>query len=556
MKTVISFYLAFLVLLLSNFSTAQKVNPDEYPSADAKEWGQLLWNMKIANQDLSDFSSFQEVNESGLSANRYTVAYSSYFLAAEQYHKFPAWSEAIQPVFDRLILRLLQKQMWQYWATESEGIAKFEPNMDKPYTPSKDPVGHANIMYSGHLLMMINLYESLYRDMKWDKPGSIVFKWDDNTQFVYDNKSLQELIAQQFLSNPIPGVECERNAIFSACNQFPLIGLKLYDELHNTRNFAAVAPLYKKWFEENFIDPETSNIAWFYLIKQKSFFSEKNPYYGNKSDSAEKKLVKEGVDFVSAGNDGAVGTFMHAWNPEIMEKIYPALKKKVFTADSKDFGKLRTDVFIPDAQYAYWACYVAEMGDESALKELFKTIDSIYSPVWVDGTYHYPYNENVSAPSIGSPDEGKKNGEEPKKVLQSQCCNTHIDKMQPPQSDVSDRVIGLARALPKNGMYNMVNKPFDEKHFSEPSISGVDITKVILKRAIYDSEKKALIISTLPQNTGGVSGFKVIRLDPAKSYELFVNKDKKETIKGKSELSVSIEISKANDIILQEINKE
>jgi len=523
-----------------------KIDPNAYPAADEKEWGQLLWSIKIANQDLSDFSSFQEANESGLSANRYTVAYSSYFIAAEQYHKFPAWREVLQPVFDRLVLRLLQKQMWEYWATESAGIAKFEPNMDRPYQTSKDPVGYANIMYSGHLGMMINLYQMLYNDTKWDKPGSIVFKWDDSTEFVYDNKKLQEIIFLQFINNPVPGVECERNAIFSACNQFPILSLKLYDEKHGTRYFDAAAPLYKKWFEENFVDPETYNIAWFYLIKQKLFFSEKNPYYGNKADTAEKELVKQGVDFVSAGNDGAVGTFMHAWNPALMEKIYPALKKKLLTVDSKGVAALKTDVFIPDAQYAYFACYVAEMGDETAKKELLKTMDRIYSPVWIEGTYHYPFRENASAASVGSPDEDKKS------AAKSSCCN--VDKMLPSQSDVSDRVIGLARALPKNGMWTMTNEPFDEKHFTEPSITGVDLKKMPLKRAIYDRSKRALIVSTMASKSNPApQKFTIIGLDKAKTYRLTLDGVAGKLVTGADSKVVEIErMDVAHDVILTE----
>ena len=543
-----------LIVLLLSVQAASAANtaidPNAYPGADDKEWGQLLWDFKIFGQPLDEFKNFDEPNDSGLAANRFIDNYAAYFIAAEQYHKFPAWTEALQPLFDRVNMKLLQKFLWKYWSDESVGIPKFQPDMDRTFPATADPVGFANIMYSGHLLFQMNLYQMLYRDMKWDKPGSVVLKWDDTTQFVYDNKKIQELITMQFLSNPVPGVECERNAIFSACNQFPLDGMKLYDEMHGTRYFAAVAPLYKKWFEETYIDPQTHDIAWFYLIKQKTVFSEKNPYYGNKSDEEDRKLVKAGIDFVSAGNDGAVGTFMHAWNPEVIEKIYPALKKKVFTTGVDGLAKLKQDVFIQDASYSYFTCLVAEMGDEPVKKELIKTMDSIYEGVWIEGTYHYAYNEKTTALSVGSPDAGAKSAPKTK----SKCCNTALSKMQAPQSDVSNQVIGLARALPKNGMWLMVNKPFDDVHFTEPAITGVDIKKSALKRAIYDRSKKALIVSTMPAKSGAAdAGFKIVNLDTSKTYQLIIDGKKSADISSVKEYAVTLDGAKAHDLILSQI---
>ena len=253
-----NFYLfLFLILLSGSGLSAQTINPNQYPSSDNKEWGQLLWNMKLADQDISDFTNYQKVDDQGISACRYTVAFSAYFLAIEQYHKFPAWREALQPAFDKLIQRMLQKQIWGYWSHESQGITKFEPNMDRPYSRNDDPVSLGNIMYSGHLGMMINLYEMLYHDMKWDQPGSIVFQINDNEKFVYDNKNLQKVMFDQMMTNPVPGIECERNAVFPACNTHPIISFMLYDQLHNSRYYQAAHLPFDSWFEKVFINPKS-----------------------------------------------------------------------------------------------------------------------------------------------------------------------------------------------------------------------------------------------------------------------------------------------------------
>jgi hypothetical protein len=244
-------------LLTGPSAGAATINPNSYPAADEKELGQLLWELKLADQDIADFSNFQFVDEQGVSASRYSIAFSAYFLAAEQYHKFPAWRDTIQSAFDRINRKMLDKKVWEYWANESRGITKFEPNMDRPYPENRDPVSHGNIMYSGHLGHMINLYQMLYNDPKWDQPCSIAFKWDDGTQFVYNNQSLQETMFLQLISNPVPGIECERNAIFPVCNLHPMLSWMLYDQMHRTRYFDAAHPLFDSFFVSNFVDPKT-----------------------------------------------------------------------------------------------------------------------------------------------------------------------------------------------------------------------------------------------------------------------------------------------------------
>lgn len=550
----------------------EKINLNDYPSVDAKEWGQLLWNLKMANQSLDDFTNYRSVDQQGVSANRYTIAFSTYFLALEQYHKFPAWREAIQPAFDRLIHRMLQKPVWEYWANESFGITKFEPNMDRPYASSSDPVGYANIMYSGHLGMMINLYQMLYRDMKWDAPGSIVFQWDAQTRFVYDNRRLQEAMFIQNISNPVPGIECERNAIFPACNTHPIISYKLYDQMHKTRFFDAATAVYDPWCDTIFINPVTRDFASFYLIKQGWAFSGWNPRYGNKMDEVMAEMVKKGVDFNSGGNDGWIGTFMHAWRPALIETNYPYLKKKHYKDIPGGKALLTKDVIAPDCYYGFFAALSAEVGDEPAREALLKTVDSIYSPVWQDGTYHYPFMDKVPTVNLAAADGDKKpvaqeaenqpaKGKQPDIQPSGQCCKStqlkgHGDatnmKSFPSHSDLADRLIAMARAMPAKGLYKMVNDPFDDVHFTEPAITGVDLKKVILKRAVYDRNKNALVISTGAKNESGETSVTVINLDATKKYTIIIDNKHHKNIETSASAIISFDAGTEHDILIFE----
>jgi len=556
-------------------AVAATVDPNAYPGVSAEEWGQLRWMLKLADQDISDFTNFQSVDEQGISASRYSLAFGAYFLAAEQYHKFPAWQETIKNAFDRLNQKMLDKQVWGYWAHESLGITKFEPRMDRPYPENKDPVSLGNIMYSGHLGQMINLYQMLYNDRKWDAPGSIVFKWDENTRFVYNNKTLQEVMFLQLINNPVPGIECERNAIFPVCNLHPMLSWMLYDQMHGTRYFAAAQPLFDKFFETAFVDLKTHSYGIIYLIKQGVLFSSWNPKYGNKMDGLVKGMVAKGANFNSASIDGWIGTFMHAWNPTLVESLYPYRKKFQVINNPDGTVNLRKDDFAPDAYWGFFTMGVAEMGDTKLLKALQEAADKELSPVWIDGTYHYPFIDKAptinlaaadsekpatpaqAAPTVTTPAAPPAPADDAKGGI---CCkgmrttdhgNIGNMKTWPQHSDLVDRQIALSRALPENGMWTMHNKPFDAGHFAEPAITGVDTKKTALKRAIYDRSKSALIVSTMPAKSKAMDGsFKIINLDPAKTYQLSIDGKKTAEVSGVKEYNATFDGAKAHDLVL------
>ena len=191
-------------------SNLKEIDPESYLSMTAKEIGHMKWFFKIADMDLDDFSLIKTPDLNRIpftgdlqlvfTSHRYTVAFMTYFLAVEQFHKLPACLDIIKPKFDRLIQKMISKKVWSYWASTSRGIPILEPEFDFPYPSQRDPILDGNIMYSGHLGHMIALYEKLYRDMKWSKPGSIVFEWSEDEKYVYNNHSLQKEMYDQMLA--------------------------------------------------------------------------------------------------------------------------------------------------------------------------------------------------------------------------------------------------------------------------------------------------------------------------------------------------------------------
>lgn len=531
------------------------IDPDAYPAIGDEELGQLRWVLKLANEPIGDFSDMHSLDQVGITASRYTLAFSVYFLAAEQYYKLPAWNEAIKTGIDRLIQKMFQKPVWEYWSHDSAGVPKYEPLMNQPYAPFSDPIAYRNIMYSGHVSQMINLYQMLYNEKKYDQPGSIVLKWDDKTKFLYDNKSLQDAMFRQIITNPVPGIECEPNAIFPACNTHPQLGWKLYDQAHGTRYFGAANPLFVRFFKDRFVDYKTGELGAFYLVKQGWVFSATNPRYGNKLDEKIEEMVKAGVSFGSSGNEGWIMTGFHVFDPVFVEELYPDFKKLHVKENEDGSVTLQKDVLTPYSYYGFFCILAAEMGDEKLLAGLLKTVDDHFDPVWgEDGTFHYPYKVFGGGPNLAAADDS--GAAKPSAIKPPLKTSDITPQMQtwPQHSDLSDRLFAMARALPKNGLLNMYNNPFEQDHFAEPAITGVDLEKTPLRRAIYDRSKQALIVSTLPaKSTAEEGGFRIVNLDPARKYRLVIDGTETAEVSGVEEYDVTLGGAQAHDLILQQI---
>ena len=586
MKTLLSTVIAASLLLASGHSSsaAPDINPDDYPEATPEEWGQLRWVLYLAGKEIDDFSDWREVAaEAGLSGYRYSFAFANYFLAAAQYHKFPAWPEAIRTAMDRINRKMILKPTWQYWYDTRTccGRRVMMPEMNQPFPAEKDPVRVRNIMYSGHLSMMINLYQMLYGDRKWDEPGSIVFEWDENEKFVYDNRSLQDVMFLQAIHNPVPGVECEPNAIFPECNTHPIIGWLLYDQQHGTRYFASIRPLFDVWYREAFINPKNLEIGEFYLVKQASVFSNSDARFGNKMDPILEALKAKGTDFNSAANDAWQTLFIHSWDPELVKKLYPAIKQRYVTMNPDGSATLSGGGGSYDIYYGFMTALAAEMGDTALRDALLKTAEKVFKPVWRDGMLHYPFQDhetylnvvevdgqielvhkphNLDLDDLDASAEKflasiKEQGKAPNgpSIIVKQ--SGPVTKMQqgPQSNDGSNMLFGLARSLPPGGLHTMYNNPFDAASFDEPKIAGLDPAKVALKRALYDREKKALVVSTRAVEGGGAAVFSVINLDPRKTYELFLDGTSSGKFTGQTTRELTADTSRGQDLVLKEI---
>jgi hypothetical protein len=202
----------------------------KYPKLTHEQVGHVRHFYNLAYQPDGEWKhmSAQEPLQEFLDAYRYQIATMAYATAATHFHHQNALGGVYKPLMRQLIHKMLLRQVWGYWFNASLSGKTVDPSLTELRKPWADPIARENIMYSGHLLLMISLYAMLFDDDEFEQQNSIVFHWNPlffglgPETFSYDRKSLQETILREMERNGWLGACCEPNAVFVVCNQFPV----------------------------------------------------------------------------------------------------------------------------------------------------------------------------------------------------------------------------------------------------------------------------------------------------------------------------------------------
>jgi hypothetical protein len=453
---------------ISGSTAAAPVNPNDYPSLSEKELGHLQWILQLAQQLPGDWSYMggMEEGQGGLDAYRYQLGYMTYVLALAQYHKTPAYRELYQKAIDSLIQKMIRRDVWYYWEHTSKGSKMMNPALKELEPGWIDPVVEKNIMYSGHLFNMVQLYQMLSRDTKYDQLKSIVFKWQPAMEmlnaFYYDGNKLADVLHRQFIQNPVHMIECEINLVFPVCNQHPLLGLILYDHNHGTNLSMPVKDLMMGTFTgKKLLNPTTRDFVDFYMLEQQSPGGPGSP-----------------------GNNACVGMVMHAWNPSLIEDLYRDHVKKV---EKMSDGSIRvsSDMAVGVSSAPAFAAYAKELGDFETVKGITSWMEKNCLPIWLGDRYRYPRNDEKK---IGT---------------------------------LFTIMAALAEMNVKDGIRKMYNEPLNEEFFKQPFISGVNPQQTAVKQAYYDKNNDLLLLTLLPRQSGARNAaFQVHQLSKSKDYSI------------------------------------
>ncbi len=551
----------------------EKIDLTEYAKMTDEEIGQLRWALKVADADLDDFSLIPSLNVLGIpitgimnlafASYRFSIAFYTYYLATIQYHKIPACHDIIQSRMDRLIQKMQEGAVWKYWALTSTGLYTFfaapmtgeEPGL---YRSAHDPVAEKNIMYSGHLAQMITLYEKLYGDMKWDEEGAIKFTWNRREEYTYSTTTLLELLRDAYINLPAHCIECEPNMCFAECNQHPMLALKVYDQVHGTdflgQSIETTDPenspfaLQKRWFEENdLIDPDTHNtcVVYFPLTGKKIGPDPDDWDTGNFLSLLSIPIMKLlQFKIASALEDGWTMAFMHGWQKDFIDNHYwgtggedggnraNRLDPDTLKIEADVVWNDNLDLFIiyDSLSVPFYGMLAGEVGDEGARAAIMEQCDGFFEPKWTeDGEFHYP---------VGGMD---------------MIIGFESEKMPHIAIGPTGALAGIVRSNPPDGLYKLHSDPVPGA--GGPMVENIDIYKTNLRRAVYDSDVQALIITTdigpLAEE-GDMEDFKITNMNKSgiNDWVLIIDGEVRDEYSGESEIDVSIPLDGPHDIIL------
>jgi hypothetical protein len=254
-----------------------------------------------------------------------------------------------------------------------------------------------------------------------------------------------------------------------------------------------------------------------YLVKQGWTLSQSNPKYGNTLDDALRLAIEGGaVTLESATANGWTGAFMHAWQPGFIEQQYPHWKAHHYQDQWDGTATLRDETWEPMVRHGFFALLAAEVGDLEARDRLLAWADANLAPVREDGTLHYPHD------------------------LGRRCTN------------LTDRTLAMARANVKDGLLRLHQEPFDDEHFAAPYVAAVDFPSVLLRRAIWDAARDALVVTTEPGVPGnGATRFEVRNLAPSRAWIVSVDGSRVARHADAGSIAVEVPLDGRHDVVVQ-----
>ncbi|ETS74733.1 hypothetical protein PFICI_13217 [Pestalotiopsis fici W106-1] len=428
-------------------------------------------------------------------AYRYQLATMTYAASAAHYHRLPVMSSVFRVLFEQLIHKMMLRDVWGYWYLTSQSGKRIDPDIMELRKPWPDPVIKENIMFSGHLLLMVSLYAMLFNSDKYEREASLTFEWDPvfwgmgSQKYQYNRASLQAAIIDEMEKSEWMGVCCEPNNVFVICNQFPIIAMRYNDVRDGTSTAEKVLENYKA--------------AW---LARAGGFTRKTE--DGEDGFIEFWMVKQDVlvhNVLGVAANAWASAFMNSWNSEFVhgvfsrhlrclltkfpdgrvnfnnKKVIKQLKTiipidrgspKQLTNSPEEFQRAlsvaRTDLSnqhmptpmgpaCPSMDFGFlvqWVSEVAPIEDQDGddiLEGLLCHADTYLNPTWEKGGLYYPRRDMPLSDAEG---------------------NWVV--MDPLSGNAS---IPYGRLNVRDGQKKMWDQPWAEEHHGKyPKIEGVDLS--------------------------------------------------------------------------------
>jgi cytochrome oxidase Cu insertion factor (SCO1/SenC/PrrC family) len=449
------------------------------------------WTHMMGGSDMND----------GFGAFRYQLAYMFYALALSHFHRLPAAPGLFRETMERIIAKMLEADVWFYWHDASVGGGFLQ-------TPAKemsyDPIKTDNIMYSAYVQVMSAMYNSLFDDDRYTKPGALTMVYDtflfgpaDGYKFEWDQKSINDQVYWNMVQEGYIGVACEPWCIYQICNQVPILGFRLNDALSGETDVASeVTKGYVKAWED----------ACGGILTPEGGF---NTFY--RSD------IKRSVVVSGPSGDAWCGLMMNAWNHELVQRVYNERISEFVVAQEDgmlsvvtggiEHSPLNRRLIGSGGLFGWIAAWAAEMGDENTKNGLLAYADKYLNPITIKGGLMYPRNDSVY----------DKQG-----------------KFAMVTPILSNAILPLTRLNVKHGLKRLYENPWaanNREHYGEPALVEVDFD-VDVYRAVYVKKRKRLLFDLAVYEEGRSGSVALDRVFGRGDWTL--RRDGKEIARGSS----------------------
>lgn len=374
---------------------------------------------------------------------RYVIALSGYSIALAAAHT-PAYRKPFSAAMDAAIGKMLDVRAWRDWMTKWNGT---------------NPIGPDNIMYSGHLSLMMILHRKLFNDRKYESPTTLTY--DDGRTFKTSIQDLTESLYRQTIGNVDSrgdhyfGVACEPSMVWMPCNTPHRIQQIMFDQLYGTY-YAMSNADWLRWLKANMYNEETGLLN--YL-----FFPKDSP----------PRYVRKHSGIYSAW----LILFINAFDRDWSEKLYGRFKDYFLRQDRESPFGGGTAIVLDDPERtetlmnAFVKINLAsglsmvmarQLGDEALYQKLKASWDTFfYYPEWSQDQGMFGYFSTDLAP------HAYQNG-----------------------------FALLARSIDRDINFRTVtNRPIAREFFLKPHVAEVSDRRAFINRAVFDDRKAALIVT-------------------------------------------------------------
>ncbi|KAH7084604.1 hypothetical protein BKA63DRAFT_457638 [Paraphoma chrysanthemicola] len=523
-----------------------------FPKLSREQCGHLRHYHNLASLIDGEFAlmGHQDPSQEWETSYRYQFSAMAYAAGAAHYHRLPAMRAMFKSLIHKLIKKMLRREVWGYWYLTSQGCITHDPDLTELRKPWADPVVRENIMYSGHLLLMVSLYSMLFADNSFDEPDGIVFDWDPMfwgfgpEKFVYSRSSLHEVILKEMEGSGWLGACCEPNMIFVVCNQFPIIATRYIDTIKGTNRTEEVVTKYRAaWDKKGGLVSENDGLLKFYYrVRQEAVIDRQElphsawamAFMPWNYDLVQRLYPMTGLGFLQH-IDGRIN-----YHPRPVAKAVRTLVKEE-NADPNSpatFSRAREMAageitpagpkFLPPA-FGHIAQWVSEVGGSPDVDELLKHADTFFNPSWHEGGFYYKRNDS----------DWDKDGN-----------YVHVE----PYS--GNAAIGYARLNVKNGQKKMWDHPWTAADVNDrPWIDGVLLEDdVDCLRGTWSEDESAIIATFRTWNGKCTTIHPVVKGLPKGTYGVYINGDfrnVKEVTQNNVDIDLALEVDESEiDIVV------